>query len=197
MMDDLCAQFIVRNQNSTLYRPKMNGALKEVNKNIQKNCKKWQRPIGIGMRNSHLLYSHIELLSIPSLGLHHFHWSMVWGILPDEVEILLLQILVENELKEAEWARSCFDQLNFIEEKRLTALCHCQCYQKRIARAYNKKPNPEISEKVIWYLKRSYLLERLPVKSSGLLTSKSVFCNQVFSSSLHLFKMDGHSPMSL
>jgi hypothetical protein len=37
---------------------------------------------------------------------------------------------------------ACYEQLNFIDEKRLAALCHGQLYQRRIERAYNKKARP-------------------------------------------------------
>ena len=37
---------------------------------------------------------------------------------------------------------SRYEQLNLIDEKRLTALCHGQLYQQRMARAFNKKVRP-------------------------------------------------------
>ena len=50
-----------------------------------------------------------------------------------------LRVIQEVELDEAKWAQVRYEQLNFIEERRLTALCKGQLYQKKIARAYNKK----------------------------------------------------------
>ncbi|PKI38994.1 hypothetical protein CRG98_040615 [Punica granatum] len=50
-----------------------------------------------------------------------------------------MRILVEAELEEAEWAKQRYEQLNFIDEKRLKALCHGQCYQQRMARAFNAR----------------------------------------------------------
>uniref|UniRef100_A0A2N9ETJ5 Uncharacterized protein n=1 Tax=Fagus sylvatica TaxID=28930 RepID=A0A2N9ETJ5_FAGSY len=47
-----------------------------------------------------------------------------------------------NKNEEAEWAQARYEQLNFIDEKRLAALCHGQLYQRRIERAYNKKARP-------------------------------------------------------
>lgn len=44
------------------------------------------------------------------------------ALLPVEVEISSLQILMETEIEEAKWAQCRYDQLNFVEEKRLTAL---------------------------------------------------------------------------
>uniref|UniRef100_A0A2N9HMA4 Integrase catalytic domain-containing protein n=1 Tax=Fagus sylvatica TaxID=28930 RepID=A0A2N9HMA4_FAGSY len=47
-----------------------------------------------------------------------------------------------TSLDEAEWAQAHYEQLNFIDKKRLAALCHGQLYQRRIERAYNKKARP-------------------------------------------------------
>lgn len=58
------------------------------------------------------------ILVLSSAGAMPF--SFVYGmevVLPVEVEISSLRILMETELKEAEWARTRFDELNFIEEK--------------------------------------------------------------------------------
>ncbi|MCI56827.1 RNA-directed DNA polymerase (Reverse transcriptase), partial [Trifolium medium] len=49
---------------------------------------------------------------------------------------------MEAKLEEAEWVKNRFDQLNLIEEKRMTALCHEQLYQQRSKRAYDKKTRP-------------------------------------------------------
>ena len=54
-------------------------------------------------------------------------YSLVYGIeaiLPVEVEILSLRILPQIELSEAKWARSRYEQLNMIDEKCMTAMCH-------------------------------------------------------------------------
>jgi hypothetical protein len=64
------------------------------------------------------------------------------AVLPVEVEIPSLRILSQTQLEEAEWAQARYEQLNFIDEKRLAALCHGQLYQRRIERAYNKKARP-------------------------------------------------------
>ncbi|PKI39033.1 hypothetical protein CRG98_040575 [Punica granatum] len=61
------------------------------------------------------------------------------AVLPIEVEIPSMRILAEAELTEAEWAKQRYEQLNLIGEKRLKALCHRQCYQQRMARAFNTK----------------------------------------------------------
>ncbi|PKI73186.1 hypothetical protein CRG98_006432 [Punica granatum] len=52
---------------------------------------------------------------------------------------VIARILAETELEEAEWAKQRYEQLNFIDEKRLKALFHGQCYQQRMARAFNAR----------------------------------------------------------
>ena len=72
-------------------------------------------------------------------------FSLVYSmeaVLPVEVEIPSMRVLMEAELSEAEWVQSRYDQLNLIEEKRMTALCHGQLYQKRMKQAFDKKVRP-------------------------------------------------------
>ena len=53
-------------------------------------------------------------------------------VLPIEVEIPSLRVIMEVDLDEAEWVQSRYDQLNLIEEKRLTTVCHGHLYQRRL-----------------------------------------------------------------
>ena len=63
-------------------------------------------------------------------------------VLPFEVEIPSLRVLMEAQLEEAEWVQAKLDQLNLIEEKRLTTVCHRQLYQRRIKKVLDKKVCP-------------------------------------------------------
>ena len=49
---------------------------------------------------------------------------------------------METKFDEAEWVQARYEQLNLIEEKRLSALCHGQLYQKRMMQAHYKKFQP-------------------------------------------------------
>jgi len=72
-------------------------------------------------------------------------FSLVYGtevVLPMEVEIPSLRVLMEVELSEAEWCQNRYDQLNLIEEKRMTTLCHGQLYQTRMKQTFDKKVRP-------------------------------------------------------
>ena len=55
MMKELWSEFKIAHHNSSPYRPKMNGVVEAVNKNIKKIIQKMVERINIGMRCSHLL----------------------------------------------------------------------------------------------------------------------------------------------
>jgi len=63
--------------------------------------------------------------------------------MPLEVEIPSLRVLVDSKLKEVEWAKVRYEQLNLISEKRVVAIYHHQLYQRRMAKSYNKKVRPQ------------------------------------------------------
>ena len=42
-------------------------------------------------------------------------------------------------MNEEDWIQTRLDQLNLIDEKRLTSICHGQMYQKRMIKAFIKK----------------------------------------------------------
>ena len=60
-------------------------------------------------------------------------------VLPIEVEIPSLRILAECEVSEFDWLRKRYEELALMDKKRLSALNHIRGYQKRIARAFDKK----------------------------------------------------------
>ena len=72
-------------------------------------------------------------------------YSLVYemeAVLPFEVEVPSQRILAESGLEESKWAQTRYDQLNLIEGKRLTAMCHGRLYQQRIKNAFDKKVRP-------------------------------------------------------
>ncbi|XP_070020387.1 uncharacterized protein [Nicotiana sylvestris] len=85
-------------------------------------------------------------------------YLLVYGteaVIPAEVEILSLRIVVEVEIDDDEWVKTQLEKLSLIDEKRLAAVCHGQLYQKRMARAYNKKVHPrkfEVGQQVLKHI---------------------------------------------
>ena len=61
------------------------------------------------------------------------------AVLPIELKVPSLRVMVESEVSEAEWQNARFEELMLFDERRLKALYHVQGYQRRIARAFNKK----------------------------------------------------------
>ena len=59
--------------------------------------------------------------------------------MPIKVHITSLRIMKDAGLNEDDWIQTRLDQLNLIDEKRLTIVCHGQMYQKRMIKAFNKK----------------------------------------------------------
>ena len=56
-----------------------------------------------------------------------------------ETEIKSLRVVMEAKTPKSEWTRKRYDHLVSLDEKRMDALFHTQIYQRRIARAFNKK----------------------------------------------------------
>jgi ribonuclease HI len=138
-----CQQFKIQHHNSAPYRPKMNGAVEAANKNVKKILSKMTETYKDW--HEHLPYALCAYRTSVRTSVGATPYSLVYGmeaVLPVEVEIPSLRILSQTQLEEAEWAQARYEQLNFIDEKRLAALCHGQLYQRRIERAYNKKARP-------------------------------------------------------
>ncbi|XP_070014177.1 uncharacterized protein [Nicotiana sylvestris] len=149
LMKEVCQQFKITHRNSTPYRPKENRAAEAANKNIKKILRKM-----------------VEVGATPYL--------LVYGtevVILAEVEIPSLWIVAEAEIEDDEWVKTRLEQLSFIDEKRLEAVCHGQLYQKRMARAYNKKVHPrkfEVGAKISFVSKKSYVKkEQAPSRCSS------------------------------
>ena len=163
MMSNLCEKFRIKHHNSTPYRPKMNGAVEAANKNIKNIIRK----MTVTYKDWHekLPYAlHAYRTSVrTSTGATPF--SLVYGmeaVLPIEVEIPSLRTLKDVQLEEAEWVQSRLEQLNFIEEKRYTAVCRGQLYQHRMMASFNKKVKPRIFREGDLVLKKI-----LPIQSDN------------------------------
>ena len=133
----------------------MNGAVEAANKNIKKilvkmidTYKDW---------HEYLPFTLCPYRTSVRTSMGATSYSLVYGmeaILPVEVEIPSLRILSQIELSEIEWARSRYEQLNMIDEKHMTAMCHGQLYQRRAGRAFNKKVKPKVFEEGDLVLKK-------------------------------------------
>ncbi|KAK3000254.1 hypothetical protein RJ639_044883 [Escallonia herrerae] len=72
-------------------------------------------------------------------------YSLVNGVeavLPLEQQIPSLRILTQEGLTSENNARFCLEGLEALDEKRLEAQQHLECYQAKLLRAFNKKVRP-------------------------------------------------------
>ncbi|XP_052312616.1 uncharacterized protein LOC112328848 [Populus trichocarpa] len=155
MIVELCTKWKIKHSNSSPYRPKMNGAVEAANKNIKKIIQKmvvtykdWHEMLPFAL---HAYRTTVRT----STGITPY--SLVYGmeaVMPLEVEIPSLRVLMDSELEEAEWAKVRYEQLNLISEKRMAAICHHQLYQKRMAKAYDKKVRPRLFQEGDLVLKK-------------------------------------------
>ena len=118
----------------------MNGAVEAANKNIKKIIAKATKTY----RDWHekLLFALHAYRTGVRTSTGATPYSLVYGIeavLPIGVEISSLRVLREVELEEAKWVQARYEQLNFIEEKRMKAIFHGQLYQKKMMKAHDKK----------------------------------------------------------
>ncbi|XP_048133083.1 uncharacterized protein LOC125314571 [Rhodamnia argentea] len=147
VVDEVLGEFRVRHLNSSPYRPQMNGVVEAANKNIKKimsktaeNYRDWHERLPYT-----LMAYRISIRT--STGATPF--LLAYGmeaVLPVETEIPSLGIQSRLKLSEAEWIQQRYEQLNMIDEKRLRAICHDQCYQKRVAKSFNRKVRPRVFE---------------------------------------------------
>jgi len=139
MVSELYEEFKIKHHNPSPYRPKMNEAVEEANKNIKKIIQK-------------MVVTYKDWHEMLLFALHGYRTSVrtstgatpfllvyaMEAVLPFEVKIPSLRVLWEIELKEAEWVQARYDQLNLTDEKRLAVICHGQLYQNRMKKAFDK-----------------------------------------------------------
>ncbi|XP_048140320.1 uncharacterized protein LOC125316331 [Rhodamnia argentea] len=85
-----------------------------------------------------------HLLSKKIMRLGYYWLTLEADLLPVETEIPSLRIPSRLKLSEAEWIQQRYEQLNMIDEKRLQAIRHGRCYQKRVAKSFNRKVRPRL-----------------------------------------------------
>ncbi|XP_070015208.1 uncharacterized protein [Nicotiana sylvestris] len=135
LMKKVCQQFKITHRNSTPYRPKANGAVEAANKNIKKILRKMVQ--GYRQWNKKFPFALLAYRTIVRTSVGATPYLLVYGteaVIPAEVKIPSLRMVAKAEIGDDEWVKTRLEH-----EKRLTAVCHGQLYQKRMTRAYNKK----------------------------------------------------------
>ena len=136
-------EYSIEHQKSSPYRPQANGVIEAANKNVKNilakmvvTYKDWAEKLPFALCGYRISIS-VSTGATP--------YSLAYSseiVLSIEVEIQSLRVLVETKVLEEDWAKARYEQLALIDEKRARAQYHAQGYQKRIARAFNKKVKP-------------------------------------------------------
>ena len=61
------------------------------------------------------------------------------AVLPVEIEMRSLRVALEQQISEAKWAQSRYDQLSLLDERRLRATDYVHAYQSKMTHAFRKK----------------------------------------------------------
>ena len=164
----------------------MNRAVEATNKNIKKIIEKmkdtykdWHEKLSFTF---HAYRTTIRTSTRATL------FSLVYGmevVVPMEVEIPFLHVLMEKELEDAEWIQARYEQLNLIEKKRLSALCHGQLYQRRMIQAYDKKVYLDSFEKKNG-VKKSSPINRILVKNGHQIGKAFIWWRKSFKKIINL-----------
>ncbi|XP_070029040.1 uncharacterized protein [Nicotiana sylvestris] len=153
LMKQVCQQFKIMHRNSTLYCPKENGAVEAANKNTKKILQKIVQ--GSSQWHEKLPFALLGYRTTVRTSVGATPYLLVYvteAVIPAGVEISSLRIVAEAGIDDDEWVKTRLEQLSLNDEKRLAAMCHGQLYQKRVARAYNKKVRPrkfEVGQQVL------------------------------------------------
>ncbi|XP_070034421.1 uncharacterized protein [Nicotiana tomentosiformis] len=113
-----------------------NKNIKRILRKIVDNHKQWNKKITFAL----LGYQTTMRISTAATP-----YMLVYGtevVIPAEVHIPSLRVIQEAKLDDVEWIWVKQEQLMFIDEKRMDAICHGKLYQNKIASAFNKRVMP-------------------------------------------------------
>ena len=147
-VDTLVQEYGIQHHRSSAYRPQTNGAVEVANKNIKRILRKmvetsrdWSEKLPFALWAYRTSFR-------TSTGATPY--SLVYGmeaVLPVEIEMGSLRVELEHRIFETDWARSRYDQLNLLDERRLRAADHVQAYQRKMTRAFRKRVKPRKFQK--------------------------------------------------
>ncbi len=142
-VQDVFEKYSIKHHKSSPYRPQTNGAVEAANKNVKhileksaETYKDWAEKLP-GALWGYRTSIRTSTGATP--------YSLVYGmeaVLPVELEVQSLRVMIESRIPEIEWKRNRYEQLALLDETRLKALYHVQGYQRRVAKAFNKKVKP-------------------------------------------------------
>ena len=149
LVEKLCERFDFKQRKTSAYNPAANGLAEAFNKTL---CNLLKKIVNKSKRDWHerieeALWAYRTTHRTPTQATP---FSLVYGveaILPLEKQIPSLRIALQEELTSDENAQLRLAELEALDEKRLEAQQHLECYQARLSRAFNKRVQPRIFQK--------------------------------------------------
>ena len=147
-MDTLVQEYGIRHHRSSTYRPHTNKAVEDTNKNIKRILQKMVETSQDWSEKLHFALRAYRTSFCTSTGATPF--SLVYGmeaVLPFEMEVSSLRVALEHQITETDWLQTRYDQLSFLDEKRLRVVDHLQAYQRKMVWAFKKRVKPRKFQK--------------------------------------------------
>ncbi|KAM1166245.1 hypothetical protein PS1_025876 [Malus domestica] len=144
LVDELCEKYKFKQHKSSMYHAPANGLAEAFNKTL---CNLLKKVIGRTKRDWHeriseALWAYRTTHRTPTQATPY---SLVYGVeavLPLESQIPSLRMAIQEGLTEKENAKLRLQELEALDERRLEAQQHLECYQARLSKAFNKKVRP-------------------------------------------------------
>ncbi|KAM1018587.1 hypothetical protein ACFX2C_040197 [Malus domestica] len=144
LVDELCEKYKFKQHKSSMYHAPANGLAEAFNKTL---CNLLKKVIGRTKRDWHeriseALWAYRTTHRTPT---QTTPYSLVYGVeavLPLESQIPSLRMVIQEGLTDEENANLRLQELESLDERRLEAQQHLECYQARLSKAFNKKVRP-------------------------------------------------------
>ncbi|KAM2252327.1 hypothetical protein FF2_006669 [Malus domestica] len=144
LVDELCEKYKFKQHKSSMYHALANGLAEAFNKTL---CNLLKKVIGRTKKDWHerigeALWAYRMTYRTPTQATPY---SLVYGVeavLLLESQIPSLRMTLQEGLTDEENAKLRIQELEALDEKRLEAQQHLECYQARLSKAFNKKVFP-------------------------------------------------------
>ncbi|KAM2766320.1 hypothetical protein COP1_022238 [Malus domestica] len=144
LVDELCEKYKFKQHKSSMYHAPANSLAEAFNKTL---CNLLKKVIGRIKKDWHerigeTLWAYMTTYRTPTQATPY---SLVYGVeavLPLESQIPSLRMALQEGLTDEENAKLRLQELEALDEKRLEAQQHLECYQARLSKAFNKKVFP-------------------------------------------------------
>src|SRR3989440_3101005 len=142
-VEELLRRYKVEHHKSSPYRPQTNGAVEAANKEVKRILKKMTQTYrDWAAKLPFALWGHrTTTKSVNGASPFELMYGME-AVLPVDLEKQTFKVWVESGMSEPVWVKKRYEDLVFLDGKRLDARFQDQMRKRRMARYYNKRVDP-------------------------------------------------------